>query len=141
MLVQAAVVSGATTFAAIRHWIVAAPEQVLADCEVRPARRTGNYRAPHPDTVSRLLEQIDPAELDAAYARHRAWQMTEELYSGDELIGLAVDVRHCAAPPTRKPGPSPDRRVPAAGRGHGRNLGRDGKTKEMCATSAERGSM
>lgn len=91
MLVQAAVVGGATTFAAIRHWIKAAPAQVLTDCGIRPAPRTGTPVAPHPDTVSRLLVKLDPAELDLAYARHRSAQMSEELYEGGELIGLAVD--------------------------------------------------
>jgi hypothetical protein len=91
MLVQAAVVSGATSFAAIKHWIGAAPQPVLAECQTRRDRRSGHHVAPHPDTVSRLLEQIDPAELDAVYARHRARQMSQELYEGDELIGLAVD--------------------------------------------------
>lgn len=90
-LVQAAVVSGATTFAAIRHWIRSAPSGVLADCGIRPAPRTGTLKAPHPDTVSRLLVQLDPAELDLLYARHRSAQMSQELYEGDELIGLAVD--------------------------------------------------
>ena len=91
MLVQAAVVSGATTFAAIRHWIKAAPAQVLADCGIRPAPRTGTLKAPHPDTISRLLVKLDPAEFDLAYARYRTAQMTGQLYDGDELIGLAVD--------------------------------------------------
>jgi predicted transposase YbfD/YdcC len=90
-LVQAAVVAGATTFAAIKHWIAVAPQGVLGECGARPDRRTGRYQPPHPDTVTRLLEQLDPAEVDAAYARHRAWQMTEELYAEDDLIGLAVD--------------------------------------------------
>jgi predicted transposase YbfD/YdcC len=91
MLVQAAVVSGATTFAAIRHWITRAPEHVLAECGIRPGPRTGLLRAPHPDTICRLLERLDPAELDAAFARHRRRQMTEELHDDGELIGLAVD--------------------------------------------------
>jgi predicted transposase YbfD/YdcC len=91
MLVQAAVVSGATTFAAIAHWIGSAPAAVLADCGIRPAPRTGTIKAPHPDTISRLLVNLDPAELDLVYARHRSAQMSEELYQGDELIGLAVD--------------------------------------------------
>jgi predicted transposase YbfD/YdcC len=91
MLVQAAVVSGATTYAAIRHWIKAAPAQVLTDCGIRPTPRTGTLNTPHPDTISRLLIKLDPAELDLAYARHRSAQMTGELYEGDELIGLAVD--------------------------------------------------
>jgi predicted transposase YbfD/YdcC len=91
MLVQAAVVSGATTFAAIKHWIRSAPAGVLADCGILPAPRTGIVKAPHPDTVSRLLVKLDPAELDLLYARHRSAQMSQELYEGDELIGLAVD--------------------------------------------------
>src|SRR5690242_6188358 len=52
MLVQADVVSGATTFAAIKHWIKAAPADVLADCGIRwrraPARRW--RRIPTPST-------------------------------------------------------------------------------------------
>ncbi|MGH3376958.1 MAG: transposase family protein [Pseudonocardiaceae bacterium] len=76
MLVQAAVVSGATTFAAIRHWTKAAPAGVLTDCGIRPAKRTGTPVAPHPDTVNRVLVKLDPAELDLAYARHWSAQMT-----------------------------------------------------------------
>lgn len=52
-LVQAAVVAGATSFAAIRDWIGAAPQQVLADIGARQRRSTGKYQAPHPDTVCR----------------------------------------------------------------------------------------
>jgi hypothetical protein len=76
-LVQAAVVAGATSFAAIRHWIGAAPQQVLADIGARQSRWTGEYQAPHPDTVCRVLERVDPAEVDAAYARYRAAQLPD----------------------------------------------------------------
>jgi predicted transposase YbfD/YdcC len=90
LLVQAAVVSGASNLSAIRHWIKTAPEPVLAECEVRPARRDGRRVAPHGDTVSRVLENLDPAELDAAYAAARSDQMSHERH-GEDLAGLAVD--------------------------------------------------
>jgi predicted transposase YbfD/YdcC len=89
-LVQAAVVSGATTFAGIRHWIGAVPQDTLAGLGARQDRRTGRFRAPHPDTVCRVLEQVDPAEVDAAYARYRAAQMAELYDDGDELIAITV---------------------------------------------------
>lgn len=94
-LVQAAVVAGATSFAAIRDWIGAAPQQVLADVGARQSRRTGEYQAPHPDTVCRVLQRVDPAEVDAAYARYRAAQLPD-LYdaqaAGDtETTGNAGD--------------------------------------------------
>jgi predicted transposase YbfD/YdcC len=94
-LVQAAVVAGATGFAAIRHWIGAAPQQVLADVGARQHRRTGEYQAPHPDTVCRVLERVDAAEVDAAYACYRAAQLADLYDSGDtadgELVAVSVD--------------------------------------------------
>jgi hypothetical protein len=122
MLVQAAVVSGATTFAAIGHWVNAAPVQVLTDCGVRPAPRTGTLKAPHPNTVSRLLVKLDPAELDLAYARRRAAQMSGELYEGGELIGLAVDGE--AMRGTAHEGTRARHRVPPPRRNHDRDLRR-----------------
>lgn len=94
LLVQCAVVAGATTWAAMRHWIKAAPQHVLADCEVRFDRRAGRYRAPHPGTISDVLARLDPAQLDLAYARHRAAQLADLHDTNtepDELFGLAVD--------------------------------------------------
>ena len=90
-LVQAAVVSGATSFAAIRHWIGACPQQVLADIGARQDPRTGRFLAPHPDTVCRVVEQVDAAEVDAAYARYRSAQMAALHDDADELIAMAVD--------------------------------------------------
>ena len=99
-LVQAAVVAGATTFAAIRRWIGAAPQQVLADIGARHDPRTGLYAAPHSDTVCRVLERVDAAEVDAAYARYQAAQLAD-LYDaqpgdagcdgGGELVPVGVD--------------------------------------------------
>ncbi|WP_165966772.1 ISAs1 family transposase [Actinomadura sp. 7K507] len=89
-LVQAAIVSGATTWAAVRHWITVAPEQVLQSVGARRNARTGVLEAPHPDTVYRTLTGVDPAQVDAAYARYRAAQVPD-LYDDDELIGLTVD--------------------------------------------------
>ena len=89
-LVQAAIVSGATTFAAVRHWIAAAPEQVLESVGARRNARTGRLEAPHPDTVCRTLAKVDPAQVDAAYARYRAAQVPD-LYDADDLIGVTVD--------------------------------------------------
>jgi predicted transposase YbfD/YdcC len=91
-LVQAAVVGGATSFAAIRHWIGAVPQHLLADIGARQSPRTGLYQAPHPDTVCRVLEQLDPAEMDAAYARYRAAQLAD-LYDTEagELVPVTVD--------------------------------------------------
>ncbi|GAA1019229.1 hypothetical protein Aple_098130 [Acrocarpospora pleiomorpha] len=50
-LVQAAIVSGAVSHAAIRHWIARAPQEVLAQLGTRCDRRTGTHLAPRPDTV------------------------------------------------------------------------------------------
>jgi hypothetical protein len=74
LLVRCAVVAGATTWAAITEWVLAAPQQVLPGCEIRFDRRRGLYRAPHPATIAGLLARPDPGELDLAYARHRAYQ-------------------------------------------------------------------
>jgi predicted transposase YbfD/YdcC len=94
LLVQCAVVAGATTWAAIVEWVQAAPQQVLADCEVRFDRRQGRYRAPHPGTISDLLGRLDAGQIDLAYAQHRAAQLAH-LHDRDkqsrELSGLAVD--------------------------------------------------
>jgi predicted transposase YbfD/YdcC len=90
-LVQAAVTSGATTFAGIMHWIGAAPEHVLADCRVWFSRRRNRRVPPSRKTLIAIVEGLDAAELDAAYARQRSAQMNEDLYDDDELIGLAVD--------------------------------------------------
>lgn len=90
-LVQAAVVAGASTFAAITHWIGAAPQQVLAEAGARRNRRTGLFQAPHPDTVCRVLERVDAAEVDAAYARYRAAQLTSLYDEASELIPVTVD--------------------------------------------------
>jgi hypothetical protein len=90
-LVQAAVVSGATTFAAIRHWIGAVPQHVLAGVDTRRDPRTGLYQAPHPDTVCRVLEQVNAAEVDAAYARYRAAQLSDLYDDPSELVPMTVD--------------------------------------------------
>jgi hypothetical protein len=90
-LVQAAVTSGATTFAGIVHWIGAAPQQVLADCRVWFSRRRWRRVPPNPTTLIRVLENLDACELDAAYAQQRSAQMSGQLYDDGELIGLAVD--------------------------------------------------
>lgn len=89
-LVQAAVVSGATTFAAIKHWAGAVPQHVLAGVGARQDPRTGLYQAPHPDTVCRVLERVDAAEVDAAYARHRSAQLAG-VHDVGELIPMTVD--------------------------------------------------
>jgi hypothetical protein len=90
-LVQAAVTSGATTFAGIVHWIGAAPQHVLIECRVWHSLRLGRRVPPHPDTISRVLEQLDAAELDAAYARLRSAQLTDLYDDPDELIAVTVD--------------------------------------------------
>jgi DDE_Tnp_1-associated/Transposase DDE domain len=90
-LVQAAVVSGAVGFAAIRHWIGAAPQEVLADIGARRSRRTGLFEVPHPDTVCRVLSRVDMAQVDAAYARVRSAQLATLYDDADELIGVSVD--------------------------------------------------
>jgi hypothetical protein len=94
LLVQCAVVAGATTWAAIVEWVQAAPQQVLADCEVWFDRRRGRYRAPHPGTIAELLARLDAGEVDLAHARHRAAQLADlhDQHEGTgELFGLAVD--------------------------------------------------
>jgi hypothetical protein len=97
LLVQCAVVAGARSWAAIVEWIQAAPQQVLADCEVRFDRRRGRYRAPHPGTIANLLGRLDAGQVDLAYAAHRSAQLAElhDRHGGGgesgELFGLAVD--------------------------------------------------
>jgi predicted transposase YbfD/YdcC len=90
-LVQAAIVAGATSYAAIRHWIGAAPQRVLEDIGARRDHRTGRLVAPHPDTVCRVVQQVDAAEVDAAYARYRSAQMAGFYDDPDELIAITVD--------------------------------------------------
>jgi predicted transposase YbfD/YdcC len=90
-LVQAAVTSGATTFAGIVHWIGVAPQHVLVQCRVWHSLRFGRRVPPHPDTISRVLEQLNTAELDAAYARLRSAQLTELYDDAGELIAVTVD--------------------------------------------------
>jgi hypothetical protein len=70
MLVQAAVVAGATTWAVVRHWIAAAPEHVLACCEVRVDRRIRSRcrRRPHGREV--VLASLAPAGLFNDKERH-----------------------------------------------------------------------
>ncbi|MFC4005819.1 transposase family protein [Nonomuraea purpurea] len=67
-LVQAALVSGATSYAAIRHWIAAAPQEVLERLGARRDRRSGMFIAPHPDSVCRTIKLVN-----AATAATRAW--------------------------------------------------------------------
>ncbi|WP_246238313.1 ISAs1 family transposase [Acrocarpospora corrugata] len=90
-LVQAAIVSGATSYAAIRHWVARAPREVLAQLGARQDRRTGHYQAPHPDTVCRTIAQVNAASVDAAYAAHRASQLADLYDDPDELIPMTVD--------------------------------------------------
>jgi predicted transposase YbfD/YdcC len=90
ILVQAAVTSGATTFAGIVHWIGVAPQHVLVECRIWHRLRLRRRVPPHPDTISRVLEQLDVAELDAAYAGLRSAQLSE-LYDAGELIAMTVD--------------------------------------------------
>ncbi|WP_449066585.1 ISAs1 family transposase, partial [Planomonospora algeriensis] len=90
-LVQAAIVSGATSYAGIRHWITHAPQEVLARLGARRDRRTGEFTAPHPDTVCRTIAQVNAAAVDAAYAAHRAGQLAELYDDPDELIPMTVD--------------------------------------------------
>ncbi|MFI6705382.1 hypothetical protein ACIBF7_03050 [Nonomuraea sp. NPDC050478] len=59
-LVQAAIVSGAVSCAAIRHWIARAPQEVLEQLGAQRDRRTGAFVAPHPDTVCRTIAQVKP---------------------------------------------------------------------------------
>lgn len=90
-LVQAALVSGAVSHAAIRHWIARAPQEVLQQVGARHDRRTGRYQAPHPDTVCRTLAQVNAAHVDAAYAAHRAAQLPDLYDDPEELIPMTVD--------------------------------------------------
>ena len=90
-LVQAAIVSGAVSYAAIRHWIARAPQEVLAQLGARRNRRTGLFQAPHPDTVCRTIAQVNAAHVDAAYAAHRAGQLRELYDDPDELIPMTLD--------------------------------------------------
>lgn len=90
-LVQAAIVSGAVSSAAIRHWIARAPQEVLAQLGAQRDRRTGLFQAPHPDTVCRTIAQVNAAYVDAAYAMHRTGQLRELYDDPDELIPMTVD--------------------------------------------------
>jgi hypothetical protein len=95
-LVQAAVMAGASSFAAVCEWIAAAPQHVLVEAGAWRHPRTGRRVAPHPDTIADLLGGLNMAEVDAAYARLQAAHIGE-LYDQDaagdegELIALAVD--------------------------------------------------
>jgi hypothetical protein len=58
--------------------------------------QTGEYQAPHPDTICRVLERLDAAEVDAAYARYRAAQLadlydTNAAVGASELVAVSVD--------------------------------------------------
>ncbi|WP_433357200.1 ISAs1 family transposase [Microtetraspora malaysiensis] len=90
-LVQAAIVSGATSYAAIRHWITEVPQEVLQQIGARRDRRTGLYTAPHPDTVCRTLAQVNATHVDAAYAAHRAGQIVDFYDDPDDLVPMTVD--------------------------------------------------
>ncbi|MEO3873325.1 ISAs1 family transposase [Nonomuraea sp. B12E4] len=90
-LVQAALVSGANSYAAIRHWVAAAPQEVLAQLGARQQRHTGMFMAPHPDTVCRTIKLVNAASVDAAYAAHRASQLADLYDDPDELIPMSVD--------------------------------------------------
>ncbi|MFF4779678.1 ISAs1 family transposase [Microtetraspora fusca] len=90
-LVQAAIISGAVSYAAIRHWITRAPQEVLEHLGARRDPRTGKFLAPHPDTVCRTIAQVNAASVDAAYAAHRAGQLRELYDDPDELIPMTVD--------------------------------------------------
>jgi hypothetical protein len=103
-LVQAAVVGGATTFAAIKHWAGAVPQHVLAGVGARQDPRTGLYQAPHSDTVCRVLERMDAAEIDAAYARYRSAQMAD-LHDAGELVPMTVDGKSQRVPPAARAAP------------------------------------
>jgi hypothetical protein len=59
-LVQAAVVSGAVSFAAIRHWIGRVPQQVLADIGARQSPRTGRFEAVRAEN---LVHVMRPASI------------------------------------------------------------------------------
>lgn len=144
-LVQAAVVSGATTFAGSRHWIGAVPQQVLAEIGARQSPRTGEYQAPHPDTVCRVLERVDPAEVDAAYARYRAAQLADlyDTAAGDptndghgELIPVSVDGKSQRGTADAKKGHRARHRLGAMLADDGITLAQldvDGKSNEITA--------
>ncbi|MBT2235075.1 ISAs1 family transposase [Nonomuraea sp. NEAU-A123] len=90
-LVQATLVSGALSYAATRHWIRTVPQEVLEQIGARHDRRTGLYQAPHPDTVCRTIAQVNTAQVNAAYAAHRAAQIPDLDDDPDELIPMTVD--------------------------------------------------
>ena len=49
-------------------------------------------QVPHPDTVCRVLERLDPAGVDAAYARYQATQLADLYDTGaGELVPVTVD--------------------------------------------------
>jgi hypothetical protein len=68
-LVQAAIVAGQTSWEAILHWIDVASQTTLEEVGAWRHPRTGQYVAPHPDTVAGLLERLDMSKVDACGAR------------------------------------------------------------------------
>jgi predicted transposase YbfD/YdcC len=126
-LVQAAVVAGATSLAAIRHWISAASPQVLADIGARRNPRTGEYQAPHPDTICRVLERLDAAEVDAAYARYRAAQLAD-LYDTNAAVGGAGELVAVSVDGKSQRGTGDDKRGLRARHRLGAMLAEDGIT-------------
>ncbi|WP_327049332.1 transposase family protein [Microbispora sp. NBC_01189] len=121
-LVQAAIVSGAVSYAAIRHWIARAPQEVLEHLGARRDPRPGEFLAPHPDTVCRTIAQVNAASVAAAYAAHRASQLRELYDDPDELIPMTVDGKTQRGTATqRHTRPAPAWRAVGRRRPHGRH--------------------
>jgi predicted transposase YbfD/YdcC len=66
----AAVLAGARSLTAVGEWAADSSEQVLAALGVRRSPRTGRHVAPDEATIRRLLQKVDPDQLDDALA---AW--------------------------------------------------------------------
>jgi predicted transposase YbfD/YdcC len=70
-LAQAASAAGCVTVAEIAAWAAAAPQDLLARLECRQDA-AGRRVAPHPDTVERVLEALDPQPLADTAGAHLA---------------------------------------------------------------------
>jgi hypothetical protein len=80
--------------------------------------RTGCFQAPHPDTVCRVMAQVDAAEVDAVYARRRAAPASRRRRRSDRDDRGRQDSAGNRGRPG--PRPAPDGRDARRGRHHAR---------------------
>jgi predicted transposase YbfD/YdcC len=84
----AAVLAGARSLAAIGEWVADAPPGVLAALGVRFDPLAGRFRPPGEATIRRVLESVDPGELDAAVT---SWLASRAAVAGGGRRAVAVD--------------------------------------------------